>query len=257
MRSDFEPRNLLEIALKKAAVDPAARPTFLRELLESKVLIVPGGEKPRIVGGVIPENTKINIGTMQIADRTSVPFFTSEARLPPRTEYLILDAKALFEMTRGSYLVMNPGAAYGKEFFPDEIARLIDGKAFEPQERYVAQKAMQVMIGQPSDYPHELVAALSRLYADRPVVKRAWIAFYHNPERDTEGGLLIGLDVPSMADMDRILGESGIVIESIPKRHKFVDLVRYEDSGVAGYFTNQTPFYARSAVKSFWQRITG
>jgi hypothetical protein len=257
MSSDFVPMNLLEAALKKAAVDVAARPTFLRELLESKVMIVPAGEKPRIVGGVATENTKISLGTVQIGERRSVPFFTSEARMPAGTEYLLLDARALFEMTRGSYLVMNPGAAYGKEFFPDEIARLLDGKAFEPQERYVAQKATRVMIGQPSDYPRELVAALSRLYAERPAVKRAWIAFYHNPERDPEGGLLIGLDVPSVTDMDRISGESGIVIESIPKRHRFVDLVRYENSGVAGYFTSQKPFYERSALKSLWYRIKG
>jgi hypothetical protein len=53
MNAVFEPSNLLEVALKKAADDPASRPLFLRELLDSKVLIVPAGEKPRIVNGVI------------------------------------------------------------------------------------------------------------------------------------------------------------------------------------------------------------
>jgi SseB protein C-terminal domain/SseB protein N-terminal domain len=257
MNPVFEPTNLLEVALRKAADDPASRPLFLRELLDSKVLIVPAGEKPRIVDGVVPQDTKIGIANIEFGGRQCVPFFTSEARLPGGTEFLVLEAKALFQITRGAYLVMNPGVAYGKEFYPDEVARLLDGTAFQPKERYVAEKAVQVVIGQPKDYPKELVEALARLYASIPAVKRAWVAFYHNPERDTEGGLLIALDVPGAGDMERISGESGIVIESVPKKQKFVDLVRYEKSGVAGYFTDQKPFYQKSLLGDLWSKLRG
>jgi len=246
---------LLEIALKKAADDPACGPQFFGELLDSKVLIIPAGEKPPIVGGVVPQNTKIAIAPIAIGDRNCIPFFTSEVRLPTGAEYLLLDAKALFQITRGSFLIMNPGAAYGKEFFPDEVSRLLDGSVFEPRERYVAQKPMQVMIGQPSEYPKELVAALSRLYSGLQEVRRAWVAFYQNPERDKEGGLLIGLDVEA-GDMNRISGQTGIVIESVPKKQKYVDLVRYDGSGVSGYFTDQKPFYQRSGIRQFWNRLT-
>jgi hypothetical protein len=255
MNPIFEPANLLEIALKKAADDPASRPLFFRELLDSKVLIISAGDKPRIVNGVIPQDTKIGIANIEFGGRPCVPFFTSETRLPAGTEYLMLDAKALFEITRGTYLVMNPGLAYGKEFFPDEVAGLLDGTIFEPQERYVAKKAMQVLIGQPKEYPQELVEALSRLYASHPVVNRAWVAFYHNPERDAEGGLLIALDIADPKDMERVSGESGILIGSVPKKQKFVDLIRYENSGVADYFTNQRPFYQKSVFKSLWSKI--
>lgn len=257
MNAAFEPVNLLEVSLKKAADDPASRPLFFRELLESKVLIIPAGEKPRVVNGVVPRDTKISIASIKFGGRQCVPFFTSESRLPAGTEYLRLEAKALFEITRGAYLVMNPGVAYGKEFFPDEVARLLAGTIFEPRERYVAQKPMQVMIGQPKDYPHELVKALSRLYASNAMVKRAWVAFYHNPERDAEGGLLIALDISDAKEMDRLSGESGIVIESVPKKEKFVDLVRYENAGLPKYFTDQKPFYQQSVIKSLWGKIRG
>lgn len=256
MSDAFEPTNLLEIALKKAVGDPASRPQFFAELLESKVLIVSAGEKPRIVNGVVPENTKLTIVHIEFGGRSCIPFFSSEARLPPGTEYLALDAKALFQMTRGAYLVMNPGTGYGKEFFPDEIARLLDGSVFAPTEQYVAQKPMQVMIGQPSEYPKELVAALSRLYSGIAEVRRAWVAFYHNPEREKEGGLLIGLDVDA-GDMERIAGQTGIVIESVPKKQKYVDLVRYDGRGVAGYFTDQKPFYEKTAFGRLWRKVTG
>jgi hypothetical protein len=117
MSSIFEPANLLEVALKNAANAPSSRPLFLRELLDSKVLIIPAGEKPRIVNGVIPQDTKIGIANIEFLGRPCVPFFTSEVRLPAGTEYLILEAKALFQITRGTYLVMNPGLSYGKEAF--------------------------------------------------------------------------------------------------------------------------------------------
>jgi len=57
--------------------------------------------------------------------------------------------------------------------------------------------------------------------------------------------------------MDRISGESGIVIESTPKTGKFVDLVRYENSGVAGYFTDKKPFYQRGVLKNLWTKLSG
>lgn len=250
----FEPANLLEVALKNAADDPAAGPIFYRELMESKVLIIPAGEKPRIVDGVVPANSQMSIANVIFDGKPHVPFFSSEKRVPPGTEFLSLDAKALFEITHGAHLVMNPGLPYGKQFLPDEVARLLDGTIFEPRQRYVAQKEMQVLIGQPKEYPSELVAALCRLYADLPGVKRAWVAFYHNPERDSEGALLIAIDADVSA-MERISGESGVVIERVPKKQKFVDLIRFDGAGLSGYFAKQKPFYERNKIGSLLGRL--
>lgn len=243
----FEPANLLEIALKNAAGDPAAGPIFYRELMESKVLIIPAGEKPRIVGGVVPADSRIQIANVMFDGKPHVPFFTSEKRIPPGTEFLILDAKMLFQITAGAHLVLNPELSYGKQFFPEEVARLLDGTIFEPRERFVAQKEMQVLIGQPKDYPSDLVAALSRLYADQPAVKRAWVAFYHNPARDAEGALLIAIDADVTA-MERISGESGVVIERVPKQQKYVDVIRFDGVGLSAYFSKQKPFYERNKI---------
>jgi hypothetical protein len=113
------------------------------------------------------------------------------------------------------------------------------------------------MIGQPSDYPNELVAALARLYEKNPEVKRAWLAFYHNPERDQEGGLLIALEVAADA-MTRISGETGMVFESVSKKQKYADIIRFDEKdGVSGYFKSQKPFYQKSALKQLWSKISG
>lgn len=244
----FDAANLLEIALKKAAEDPAAGPVFYRELMDSKVLIIPTGEKTRIIDGVVPANSLISIANLMFDGKPHVPFFSSEKRVPPGAEFLMLDARALFQITRGAHLVLNPGLPYGKQLLPDEVTRLLDGTIFEPRERYVAQKEMQVLIGQPKDYPAELVAALCRLYQDLPEVRRAWVAFYHNPERDSEGALLIAIDADA-SSMERISGESGVVIERVPKKQKFVDLIRFDGAGLSGYFAKQKPFYQRSKIR--------
>lgn len=158
----FEPANLLEIALKNAADDPAAGPVFYRELMESKVLIVPAGEKPRIVNGVVRANSQISIANLMFDGKPHVPFFSSEKRVPAGTEFLMLDARALFEITCGAPLVLNPGQPYGKQFLPDEVARLLDGTMFEPRERYVARKETQIpnQWKKPDDEP--LFVAISK-----------------------------------------------------------------------------------------------
>lgn len=252
----FEPANLLELALKNAAENPAATGTFYRELLESKVVIIPAGEKPNIIDGKVPAGASISLASVVIEGTPHVPFFSSPARLPTGAEYLLLDAKALFEITRGARLVLNPGAAYGKQFLPEEIARLLSGAIFQPQENHVVKKDTRVLIGQPSDHPTELVHALAQLYATLPAVKRAWVAFYHNPERDAEGGLLIAIDAEP-AEMTRISSESGVVIERVPKKQKYVDLVRYDGTGVSGYFSTQKPFYQKGVLGALWRKIAG
>ena len=134
---------------------------------------------------------------------------------------------------------------------------MLDGRIFEPKERYVAQKAQQVLIGRPAKYPHELVSALSRLCERFPEVKRAWVAYYVNPERDKDGGLLIAVDVASESDMARISGEIGIIVGSVAHGHNFVDVMRYDGTGLSNHFTNQKPFYQKSALKSLWSKLTG
>lgn len=246
----FEPVNLLELALQNAAADPASRPLFYRELLDSKVLIVLSGEKPQIIDGIVQANSQIMIADFQFGGKSWVPFYTSEARLPSDDEYMLLDSKVLFEFTRGAPLYLNPGAPYCQEFLPEEVDRMLADPS--SGERYVVQKSADVLIETPDEFPDELAASLGRLYSRDNLVRRAWLAFYYNPERDVEGGLLIALDIQGQTDWARISKDTGIVVDSMTRKHRFVDLVRYEETGITAYFSNQQPFYQRSALKKLW-----
>jgi hypothetical protein len=257
--NNFIPQNLLEKQLVDAISDPSARPKFMESLLGSEVLIVPIGPKPTIVNGMLPKEATIQLAAIEHEGRQYTPFFTSEARLIPGTEYLQLRVRDFFEFTKGAYLVMNPGSAYGKEFIPSEVSALLDGSFFRPSDTRVVQENTPVMIGQPAKYPNELVSTLSRLYARTPAVKQAFLAQYHDPKRDAEPGLVIVLDVDSEAALQRLSAETGLVIEGVSKTHKYIDVTRFDTKGLGSYFIKNkiSPFYKRSLLRGILRKFAG
>jgi len=157
-------------------------------------------------------------------------------------------AKALLQLTRGGHLVLNPGQTYGKEFVPDEIAHLVDGTLFTPQETYTTRHDVQVLIGQPALYPQELVDALRRVFVTLPSVKKAYLAQYVNPERDPDPGLIICVETDGRLPWQTVVADAGMVANSVLQMHKFVDFMPYTATGFTAYFDKQQPFYQRSLL---------
>ena len=255
----FEPNNPLESALMKAAEDPAARPQFLRLMLESRVLIEAVGPRPKTKNGMTTESVQMQVKGIHFNGRHCIPFFTSDARLPAGTPYLLLGCKELFHMMKGQNFVMNPGAQYGKEFFANEITQMLDGTAFLPEQKIVVPNKSEWLIAEPTDYPTELVAALSRFYATRPQVKRAWIAHYRNAENtEGQGSLIVALDLNEDAAMQSLAGEGGMLVKSYVQKPRFVDFVQYANTGPTKYFVDKKPFYTKEgALKRLLAKITG
>jgi hypothetical protein len=74
-------------------------------------------------------------------------------------------------MTRGAQLVLNPASAFGKEFTPQEVEALLAEGVNQLPEQRVAQTATTVQLGQPADYPHAMVASLTKLFSAHPNVR--------------------------------------------------------------------------------------
>ena len=248
---NFTPVNELEQALVAAVGDAAARPAFYRKLLESQVYIVPVGGRPEVENGTVKAGSQIALQALDKEGVRFTPFYSSPemiARMSAEpVEYLALNARAFFEMTRGSALVMNPNS-FGKEFLPAEVDAMLSGQLFEPRERHVAGGNEQVMIGQPSKFPQALAAALSKLFKGRLCVTKAFLAQYVNPARNPDPGLLIAVELDNPAEWDKVIGDAGVVIQSLHPDHKFADFIRYE-AGAGGVFD----YFAKS-VKPFYQR---
>lgn len=255
---NFEPVNDLEKALIDASTKPEARPAFYQTLLDSHVFIVPMGEAPPVENGQIKAGAPIQLAMVEMEWTRYTVFFSSSERISQVSDkpmqYLAMGGRDFLKMTRGSPLVMNPSLAYGKIFLPGEVADLLDGKMFEPQVRYTADKDQQIMIGQPAKYPLELMKALSAHYKKYLTVKTASLAHYVNPARDPDPGLLICVDLDDPGQWDKIMGEAGMITSSLHPDHKFVDFFIHDNQpgSVSEYFTkNVKPFYRRGFVTSF------
>jgi hypothetical protein len=247
----FEPQNDLERSLIKAANDPAHRPEFYRDLAKSDVFIIQHGkQQPGREGWTtLQKGMTIQIQNIEREGKPYVPIFSSLARLQAaltgEAAYLQLNALELLSITKGSALLLNPGSDYGKEITVEEAASIVDGSIWQATERYVAQKETRVLIGQPRNYPVELVEALTRVFRKKKEVRRAWVAHFFNPERDEKPHTLIAID--ASGDLDSIVGEAGIVARDIQIPDPPVDFIAITGKGgVESYFTKSAkPFYVR------------
>jgi hypothetical protein len=250
----FEPVNELEKKLIAAATDPSEVPAFLDFLLLSQIIIVPVGEKPAIVNGVLGKDTTIAIEQVSNGNMTFTTFYSSENRLPSGTEYLQFSARDFFELTKGYYLVLNPGLAYGKEFYPNEIEWLLKGGNNRPLSRRIVEKDTQILIGKPKEYPHALADALTRLFSKRPSIKSAYLVQYFDPSSSDKPGLLIGVEIDTPDKFDKLSAEIGTIISAVSIPQAFADVIRVSDNNV---FAGTNPFYQTQKTRNWLRRFLG
>jgi hypothetical protein len=258
MLTMFDPNNDLERSLVKASTDTSHRPQFYRDLLLSDIFVInEGGESLEIEDGVAKQGGAIQLQSWQRDGENWTPMFSSLPRLQQslQTEenYLRLNTKSFFEITRGSNVVLNPNLEYGKEFTTLEIASILDGSIFHAGQGYTVEKATQVLLGQPALYPTKLVESLSRLFRRLPMVKAAYLAHIHDPARDEAPHTLIGID--AAGEWDRIVGDAGMVAGETMPANEIVDFVRVlpGDNGVSQYLVHETkPFYKRSLLRNLF-----
>ncbi|QXC59901.1 enhanced serine sensitivity protein SseB C-terminal domain-containing protein [Aquihabitans sp. G128] len=183
--------NELERRLVAAARDPAERPAFSQLLLASDVFVLGTMDQPP-VDGVAQAGAMANLLSFTDADGSFTAFFSSEATVEltvaarPGTDprFLRLPCRALFELTKGARLVLNPDAPYGKVFLPSEVAAL--GRGAEPGlDRQVLQAERQVLVGVPVHTPPALPEVLARFLVQRPTVEAAHLGWIAHPDGHT------------------------------------------------------------------------
>lgn len=244
--------NDLEFALQRAADEPAARPAFYKLLVESTIYILGDTDCAGEGRFVVPTGSKLDIMNWQRQDGSKViPFFTSVSALQRAIEeeqsYLALPARSFFEITQGASLVLNPKSPYGKEFFPEEISAMLAVGTNQIAESRVIEKETQVLLGQPKNYPSQMVNAIATLLAKHSNVKAAYLTLMNQPDASPAQSLVVGLDVDGR--FDEVMRQVGsVAVDTRPEEFP-VDLVRVQEGepGLSAYFLNSTkPFYKRS-----------
>ena len=241
----FEPKNQLEELLIKAATNPSARPRFLKSLLESEIFIVQND--PPVEES---DSTKqFHTETIELDDGKYLPVFSSPERLQSfkssDTGYLSVNGRTFLKATRGINVLLNPGLTYARIFTSEEIADLLDGAIWLPPEPEKSERETQIMIGQPANYPTELVETLKRFFKRRDEVKRAWLGHIYNPETDESAHSLVAIEVDD--NWDEVSSQTGTVASAVAIPDPPVDILQISgNGGIEDYFLNNVePFYVR------------
>lgn len=241
--------NNLEKSLVMAA-DPAYRPKFLSEFVQSDIYIILADPVPGLKGRVVlKEGQTVNLAPMEYKGKKYIPIYSSLVRLQESIKsgekYIAMNALEFFKMTRGADVLLNPGFEYGKEFIRPEINSILDGSIGRPTESFIAKKDTRVLIGQPKNYPRDMVNAPIRLFKDTREVKRAYAVHFFNPEVDRKPHTLAAMEVDG--DWNRVMASAGIVARDVPSPDPPVDFYQITGKGsFENYFTdNCKPFYKR------------
>lgn len=237
----------LEQLLQKAAAEPAYRAEFYRRLL-SETLVILTLQSPGTEAG---QAEKSNVQIASYADGR-VPIFTSPERIfdrgviKERMGYMQVKGEEFFNRMRGATFLLNPYSDCGKELLADEIERLLNGSIFSENSKTIAfEEEVQVQIGQPAEYPTELVNSLSLLFGNKPHVKAAYLGWIFNPADGQPPHYIFGIDAEG--DFQDLMRETGFVVKQFLAPAEPVDFIQIDgEDSLSAYFLNQTqPFYER------------
>lgn len=248
-QGNFGDENIIETTLRKASTEPAYRAEFYKKLLSEKLIVLT--DKTNLPEGVqtVQENTNINLATLPDG---RIPVFTSTSKIfdkgviKAQVPFLEMKGEDLLKLATGATFILNPYSDYGKELLPDEIKSLLKGTILTDNHRQITiEKETPVQIGQPANYPTEMVNSLKTLFKNRPSVKAAYLGWIFTPSSNEPPHLIFALDIEN--DKQSITNEAGVTLEQYRNANEIIDFIQLETSGgLSDYFLNQTkPFYVR------------
>ena len=245
----FEPENAIEKLLVQAVKNPDERVKFYQGLLEADIYALSSDTSEIGTSSqVLARGTEVHFQHFDIQGVRYLPIFTSKERIEalvkaPST-YLKFKGRNFFELTRGEKVFLNPGSEIAKGFTPKEISDMLDGSIFQPRVRLKVDENLEVYVGQPAEYPGELVRNLLELFTHDPLVRTAYLAVEASATAPDKPHFLVGIDVEG--DWDRILAEAKKAAKEGGAAKLTVDFVKIDTSPIAKYMVTQTEaFYQR------------
>ena len=241
------PENELEKTLYQASTNSSKRDEFYMKLLWND-LIVLTDKTDKKGTQILEENTSVKFVTFEDG---KIPVFTSTNRIfdkgfiKEEVPLMALKGQNLFEITKGATLILNPYSDYGKELIPNEIERLLNGSIFDQSNEMKIEEETKIQIGQPAEYPNDLVNALKKLFTEKETVKAAYLAAVKMDNSEELPHIMIALDIDG--DRKEITNEAGPIAEKYHK-NKTVDFLQidHKNGGISDYFLKNTkPFYIR------------
>jgi len=238
----------LEQLLQKAAKEPAFRAAFCNRLLIDDLVVITQNNGLPPGTSTLQTDTSVNLLTYPDG---KIPVFTSPERIfdkgviKEQVQYLQMKGRDLFSFTKGATFILNPYSDYGKELLPDEIESLLNGTLIEASRTLTIEKETKVLLAQPAKYPTEIVHALKTLFAERPIVKAAYLGWIHNPTTADPPHYIFAIDADG--DIQSLTQEAGYTARHYLGANEIVDFIRIDhNGGLSDYFLKDTtPFYKK------------
>ncbi len=246
---NLKEENRLETSLRIASTEPAHRAEFYRDLLGEKLVVLT--DKTALPAGVqtLEEDTNVRIATLpdgKIPVFTSTPKIFDKGVIKTEVPYLEMKGEDLFNLAKGATFILNPYSDYGKELLPGELESLLNGTILTDNHRKITvKKDTEVQIGQPADYPTDIVNSLKALFAKKTSVQAAYLGWIYNPSEAEPPHLIFALDIEG--ETQSITDEAGYTAYQLSPPNTLIDIIQIDDKGgLSDYFLKQTtPFYTR------------
>jgi hypothetical protein len=211
--------NRLEALLALSTDEPAHRPEFYRMLLDSEVYVISDMEQKNEGRWYLSADDALSILTISVADKDPIiPFFSSIEELTRFVDFpaqwVGINARDLFVLTKGATLVLNPQSQYSKPFYPAVIEALLTTGIHHTSRQTMSQSHAGVRISPPEPFPSKMVDSLIIFFATRPEVTSACVALKQSPD-DRRPHLLVGVD--ARGDVAQVIREAGsVALDTVP-----------------------------------------
>ena len=212
------PANKLEQALHQAAIDDKHVEAFYALLMESRVFILgkPAAEVDS-ADFVLTDDDELLINHWESEEDKSpvIPFFTSlqtlQKTIPEDEPYLEVPSEALFRMTLGVPMVLNPNTEYGMEFAPEDVVSLLGSSNVNNQGDLLDDESEEdfdpdgIYLDVLETPPEQLISKLTEVLGEHLAVETGYLAVIHEPAENDEPHLLIG--IKGHGDLDETIQE--------------------------------------------------
>ena len=256
------PANALEQALHNAAIDENKVELFYKLMMESRVFILgkPAKELPD-TNFVLSDDDELLINHWESDEDKSpvIPFFTSlqtlQRTIPEDEPYLEVPTEALFRMTLGVPMVLNPNTEYGMEFSPEDVVSLLGSDGVNNHEELMEGGDYDedgVYLELLRETPVKLIETMTAVLGDFPEVEAAYLAVIHEPSVDPEPHLLVG--ITGHGDLDTAIET---IAGRIPEADNDSDFEMFDfftinddDPEISDFLLEQVkPFYSTASTQ--------
>lgn len=241
-----EAETRLEYLLRMAVAEPGRRPEFYRALLDSNIWVL---VDPATQGRSVPAGSEIQLITWERHDGVLVlPFFTSPARILDVKQGDLgaeMIARDLFESMPDSYMHLNPGGQYGRDFAPHEIKALLETGTIAEVPMEVLNAPRPIRLEEVPDPPMNLLSALSVLYQRTPAVRAAFFVRMRDPEADGKSAWVIAIEADTRNET--IPQDTATVVQETYRGSETIDAMFVSaNSSFEQYIVeHMQPFYVR------------